>query len=465
MFQLTTKHDDPERELGWGERIGFGVASCGQGMLTGVLGSFIMIYLLNVALVDAAVVSVLFAVSRLIDGLSDVIIGNIVDHTHSKMGKARVWLLRMSLPMAVSLVMVFFVPQFFPSTLKYIYIFVIYNLVNSVFLTFMQVPYFSMVSLMTRNGRERGVLGNVQQLFQSIGTILINSFFIPLLTLFSDKADNPNTQAGFTGAMIVVAAFVLVSALITVFSTKERVRDAETKTDKTNPWVAIRALLGNKYWVMLFFAVFFTFLIKIFMSASGTNYALYVLNDYSKFGLLANSVSISQLAVMLLTPFLMKKLGKSWVFTLGAGLMAVGFIAFNFCEGSLTLIVACNILKGCGLGMSSGMALGLVADSITYGKLKTGIDAVGMGNAGTSAAQKLGLGLGVAIFGGAMAWAGLDGTKAAQGIAQSAKVISTIRAFYNWIPMVLSIILFVAFVTTFRLERDMEGLSRKKSGK
>jgi GPH family glycoside/pentoside/hexuronide:cation symporter len=203
----------------------------------------------------------------------------------------------------------------------------------------------------------------------------------------------------------------------------------------------------------------------IFMSASGTNYALYVLNDYSKFGLLANSISLSQLSVMLLTPILMKMLGKSWVFTLGTGLMTIGFIAFHFCQSSLTLIVLCNVLKGCGLGMSSGMALGLVADSLTYGKYTTGIDAVGMGNAGTSAAQKLGLGLGVAIFGGAMAWAGLDGTKAAQGIAQSETVISTIRAFYNGIPMILSIILFLAFVTTFRLERDMENLSKKRNGR
>ena len=464
MIRLATKHDDPEQALGWGERIGFGMASCGRGMLTGVLGSFIMIYMMNVALLDAGILSIMFAVSRLIDGVSDIVIGNIVDHTRSKMGKARVWLLRMCLPMAVSLVLLFFIPQNFPSTLKYIYIFVIYNLVNSVFLTFMQVPYFSMVSLMTRSGAERGILGNIQQLFQSIGSILINAFFIPLLSLFSDRADNPNTQAGFTGAILVVSVFVLVSTLITVFSTKERVRGPETKAAEIKPSVAIKALLRNKYWVMLFFAVFFTFLIMIFMSASGTNYALHVLGDYSKFGLLANSVSVSQLAVMLLTPFLMKKLGKSWVFTLGTGLMAIGFIAFNFCESSLILIVLCNVLKGCGLGMSSGMALGLVADSITYGKFKTGIDAVGMGNAGTSAAQKLGLGLGVAIFGGAMAWAGLDGAKAAQGIAQSETVISTIRAFYNFIPMILSIILFVAFVTTFRLERDMAGLNKEERG-
>ena len=66
------------------------------------------------------------------------------------MGKSRVWLLRMCIPTAVSPVMVFFVPQTFPSALKYIYIFIVYNPVNTVFPTFMQAPYFSMVSLMTR---------------------------------------------------------------------------------------------------------------------------------------------------------------------------------------------------------------------------------------------------------------------------------------------------------------------------
>ena len=466
MIQLATKHDDPDLKLGWGERIGFGMASCGRSMLSGVLGSFIMIYMMNVALLDAGILSILFAISKLLDGVSDIVVGNIVDHTHSKLGKARVWLLRMSLPMAISLILVFHVPHSISPTMKYVYIFVVYNLVNSVFLTFMQVPYFSMVSLMTRNSQERGFLGNIQQLFHAIGTILINTFFIPLLALFSDNVDNPNTQAGFTGAILVVGVFMIVFTLITVIFTKERVRDADsvkTKTDDLKPLDAIQSLIKNKYWVMLFFAVFFTYLIMIFMSASGTNYALYVLKDYSKFGLLANSISVSQLAVMILTPYLMKKIGKSWVFNIGTGLMAVGFFAFSFCESNLVLIVLCNILKGIGLGMASGMSLGLVADALTYGQLKMGIDAVGMGNAGTSAAQKLGLGLGVAIFGWAIAKAGLDGSLAARGLDQPEAVISTIRAFYNVIPMILSIILFVAFVTTFRLERDLKGLHKGKN--
>ena len=142
MLQLATKHDDPDLKLGWGERIGFGMASCGRAMLSGVLGSFIMIYMMNVVRLDAGILSILFAISKLLDGISDIVVGNIVDHTRSRLGKARVWLLRTCLPMAISLVLIFHVPQSFSSTMKYIYIFVVYNLVNSVFFTFMQVRIF-----------------------------------------------------------------------------------------------------------------------------------------------------------------------------------------------------------------------------------------------------------------------------------------------------------------------------------
>ena len=90
-------------------------------------------------------------------------------------------------------------------------------------------------------------------------------------------------------------------------------------------------------------------------------------------------------------------------------------------------MVAFNALKGIGLGMSGGMAMGLVANAILYGQLKTGVNAVGMGNAGTSAAQKLGLGLGQAIFGWVLSGAGFNAALDQQGIAQPETVITAIK--------------------------------------
>ena len=78
---------------------------------------------------------------------------------------------------------------------------------------------------------------------------------------------------------------------------------------------------------------------------------------------------------------------KEKIYTLGMLVMAIGFVGSALFT-SPALLIASNILKGLGVGFAGGMALGMVADTVTFGRLKTGIDTVGMGNAGISAAQK-----------------------------------------------------------------------------
>lgn len=467
MFNLATKTDDPDVQLGWSERLGYGAGACGWNMINGIIGTFMTVYFTNVALLDAALISTLIAVSKVFDGVSDLVVGNIVDRTKSKMGKSRVWLLRMCVPFAVCMLLLFYVPSGFPSALKYVYVFIMYNLVNTVCLTFIQVPYYSLISLVTRNGNERGMLGNIQQIFQTLGNILINSIFVTLLAAFSSSAATENTQSGYTGALLVVCAAMIVLILITVFCTKERVNDSpeegvKNKGDEVKPLVAVKSLLQNKYWVIMFFAMLCIFFVIIFYSIGGVYYALYIFNDMGQISWMNNAISVAQFAIMFATPFFMKKFGKRWIYTAGMAVLTIGFLGFGLFGTSKAIMIVCNVLKGCGLGMSGGMAMGLVADAITYGQLKTGINAVGMGNAGTSAAQKLGLGLGTAVFGWVMSGAGFDGALDLQGIAQPDTVITAIKFMYNWVPMIMCAVICVIMAVSFNLDRDLEKLRKEK---
>ncbi|MBQ1491152.1 MAG: MFS transporter [Blautia sp.] len=467
MFSFATKHNDPDARLGWSERIGYGVGATGWNMINGIIGSFLTVYFTNVALLDAGIIASLIAVSKLFDGISDLIVGNIVDRTKSKLGKGRVWVLRMCVPLAIATLLMFWVPSSFPMAAKYVYVFIMYNMVNAVCLTFMQVPFYSMISLITRNGQERGMLGNVQQIFQTLGNILINTFFVTLLARFSSSIETENTQAGYTGAILVVVTVMVILNLITVFCTKERVGEEmqetkEVQKDSTSPMEAVKALLTNKYWVIMFFAMLCIFFVIIFYSIGGVYYSLYIFKDMGQYSWMANSISIAQFAIMFFTPFFMQKFGKRWIYAAGMGFLTVGFLGFGLFGTSKIIMIICNVLKGCGLGMSGGMAMGLVADTITYGELKTGINAVGMGNAGTSAAQKLGLGLGTAVFGWVMSAAGFKGEYDIQGIPQPETVETAIRFMYNWIPMIMCAIIFLIFVVSFNLDRDLAKLRAQK---
>ena len=466
MLNLATNHNDPDKTLGWSERIGYGSAAFGWNMINGIIGTFLTVYFTNVAFLDAAVISSLIAVSKLFDGVSDLIVGRMVDNTHSKLGKARPWLLRMCVPFALATVALFTIPSGLPNAAKYVYVFIMYNLVNTVCLTAMQVPYYSMISLMTRNGYERGFLGNIQQIFQTLGNVFVNAVFTILLTKFSTSIETYQTQRSYTMTVGVLCLIMVVVSLIAVFSTKERVTEEGEKVEKEEKKVpvmtAVKALLSNKYWVMMFFAMLCIFFVIIFYSIGGVYYAIYIFGDMGEISWMNNAISIAQFAIMFATPFFMKKFGKRPIYTAGMLLLTLGFLGFGFVDSSKPLMIFCNVLKGCGLGMSGGMAMGMVADAILYGTLKTGVDAVGMGNAGTSAAQKLGLGLGQAIFGWVLSGAGFDASLDAQGIAQPESVITAIKFMYNYIPMVMCALIFLLMLLFFNLEKDLKKLKEEK---
>lgn len=133
-----------------------------------------------------------------------------------------------------------------------------YNIVNAVCYTAMLVPYFSMISLITKNSYERGFLGNIQQICSTLGNIIINTFFTVMLAKFSSDAVNPNTQQAYTLTMLVVCIVMVILSLVCVFCTKERVTEFEDghpgKKKQTNsgasPMETVKSLLMNKYWVM-----------------------------------------------------------------------------------------------------------------------------------------------------------------------------------------------------------------------
>ena len=470
MFSLASKHDDPNAKLAWSERIGYGTGGFAFNMINGIIGSFLTIYFTSTVGLNAGIIATIFAISKVFDGISDVIVGRMVDKTKSKLGKGRSWLLRMCIPFAITTVLLFFVPQNFPTMAQYVYIFLMYNIVNAVCLTGMLVPYYSMISLVTADPYERGFLGNIQQIFQTLGNVVVNATFVTLLGLFTNSTETIYTQRAFTITMIIYCAAMVLITFFSVFSTKERVHTAdeidkegieqkENAGRQAGTLETVKALLTNKYWVIVTIASFVVFFVVIMFSMGNVYYCQYVLYDMGQYGWVSNSVSIAQFFVMFATPVFMKKFGKTKVYEAGMAVMGAGFLGFALFGGQNTLVmIICNVLKGCGVGMAGGMALGMVADTITYGTKKTGIDTVGLGNAGVSAAQKIGLGLGTAVFGWVLSGAGYDGTLDAQGIAQPESVTTAIQFLYNWLPFIMVIVIFVVMVLFYHCERDLKKL-------
>ncbi|MCR5790304.1 MAG: MFS transporter [Lachnospiraceae bacterium] len=448
---MTTKTERP----GWVERICYTAGGIGIKFAFGAITGYFLIYLTNVALLDIAACSAIIAVSKVFDGISDVVIGNIIDNTVSSFGKARIWLLRMCLPFAVSLMLLFWVPPGLPQLLKYVYVFLIYNIVNTVMMTFMQISHYSMVSLLSGDRKEQTILSSIQALTRTIGNMLGAIVFVRLLNIFTDEPGNQNTQVAYTRSMTVFCAIMLVLTLITVIGTRERVQTAPAREKKSlikESAASLVLLLKNRYWATLIVCDLLIMIMMQLMASGATYYSLYILNDMSYVSLILMTSMIPTVLTMFAVPFLTEKFGKQKVFAAGLVIAILGSIGFGLSAPSITPMLMFNALQGLGNGLHKGTIVALTADMVVYTEKTTGQFKAGTGNAGLSATEKLGTGLSSVVFGSLLATAGFNAALEVQPEA----ACNMISMLFIWIPALVCVVALVIFLLFFDLERKAD---------
>lgn len=209
------KSMDPNARLGFLERISYGLGDYAGNLVYSAISAFLLVYYTDVLGVAAATAGSVMAISKIFDGVSDLIMGRIVDNTKSKWGKARPWIIRMSIPLAVCTVLMFSVPSSLTGSMQIGYMFISYNLVSTVFYTGLNVPYATMQGLMTTNQYERGLLGNFRMLLATFGTMTVNSVVMPMCRFFgggdnTDRMDHYfyHSDDRFPGAELFYLLFL-----------------------------------------------------------------------------------------------------------------------------------------------------------------------------------------------------------------------------------------------------------------
>lgn len=151
------------------------------------MSAFLLFYYTDYVHVNAATIGTIMLLSRVFDGVTDLIMGVIVDRTKSRFGKCRSWILRMAIPFALAGILLFSVPSGLGETSKLVYIFITYNLVSSVVYTAINVPYATLNALITQDQYERSVLSIFRMILATTGTLIITNLTLPLVQFFGDN--------------------------------------------------------------------------------------------------------------------------------------------------------------------------------------------------------------------------------------------------------------------------------------
>ncbi|MBO4937933.1 MAG: MFS transporter [Oscillospiraceae bacterium] len=448
-----------KKYLKWYNKIGYGSGDIAGNCVYALLTAFMMIYLTDTIGLSMGVVSTLIALSKLFDGVSDFFFGRMIDKTHTKMGKARPWMLWPYIGCAITLVACFSIPTSWGQTAQYIFFFLSYTLLNAVFFTANNIAYASLTALITKNTSERVQIGSFRFIFAFATKIVIEAVTIYAVGWLGGGV------VGWRMVAIIYAVIGLITNTLSVFSVKELPDEdegTEKEAKKENQLTFLQSfmtLLKNKYYVIICCSYILTQLYASVIGM-GTYYAKYILGNEEIFSTLSLAINITMVVALTILPYVIKKLGgmyklNIWGYVIAA-LGRVGVMAAAY-MGSLPLMLAFTAISTIGIAPLQGDLNALIACCSEYTTLTTGHRLEGMMYSCSSLGIKIGGALGTAICGWLLDAAGYVENAA----VQTASTVGMLNFLYLWLPVILCAA--VGFLLVFlRVEKANEKLIGEK---
>lgn len=419
----------------WKEIIAFAVGDGGCNLVWTTIGSYLTLYYTDSVGLAAATIGTMMLLTRLLDGISDLIMGSIIDRTHTRWGKARPWILWTAFPMGIGLVLMFSIPKGLSDGGKLTYAVITYILMAVVVYTACNLAYNTLLSLEAPNPKDRVTMSSIR-FFVTMSVVLFINY----------NCNNFVAKFGWTGMAVIFGGIAIILLLITFAGTQERTnleqntsKGSEVK-EKVSVGESFKLLFKNKYFWLLTVVFVVNYTILGVNNGLRIYYARDVLGNAGLMGTLTLCFILPKLIGNLVYPYINKMLGKWKSMMIGYCIELAGVLIMAFTETSFATAVAGLVCLGIGGIPHNAGLFAMVADVIDYGEWKTGVRLDGMTNSVTSFGMKVGAGIGSAIVGWGLAWAAYDGKLA----AQTAVTVSGIKTVFTMIPAILIVVGIVA---------------------
>ena len=446
------------------EKIGYGFGDMASSMFWKLFGAYLMIFYTDVFGLPAAAVGTMFLITRIWDSAFDPIVGVITDRTHSRWGKFRPYLLWLAVPFGLIGVLTFFTPDWGP-TAKLVYAYVTYSLMMMVY-SAINVPYASLLGVMSPDPKERNTLSTFRMMFAYIGSFIALLLFMPLVNFFSGGSKEAGEQQmGWTLAVVVIAVMCAVLFLGCFAWTRERVKPIKTEQNPLKD--DLKDLFHNRPWWILLGAGVAALVFNSIRDGATVYYFKYfvVEEEYTSVSLFGVSFVLSGLylavgqaanivGVIAAAP-VSNRIGKRstymWAMII-ATVLSVIFYWFD--KGDLVLIFVFQVLISICAGSIFPLLWSMYADCADYSELKTGNRATGLIFSSSSMSQKFGWAIGTAVTGWLLAFFGFQANA-----VQSEEAISGIKMFLSFLPAV-GTVLSVIFISLYPLtEKKMKEIT------
>lgn len=411
--------------------LGYLLGPCGALLLNAVLATYLNVYytdVLKLTTVWGGAFLVVFPlVSKIIDAITNVIMGYIIDRTKTKQGKARPWLLLSAPLVALTGILLFTVPNA-DETVQVIWVMLSYNMFYSFAYTIYNMSHNLMCPLSTRNTIQRGGLS----VFNQISTIMMSGIIVALIFPMAVMPMLGVDQTKWILVMSVLSILSLPLTLLEYYFTKERVTEEQSGTEeKKLPFLTqLKIVLTDKYMILMF-VYFFIYTLGTSLKNIGlVYYCNYVLGTYND-GVTQTMISViggipMGIGIFAVWP-LAKKFGKRNVTLAGFILYAIGSAICWAVPTNMAVVLAGQFIKNIGGLPCAYVFMALFADGLDHLEWKSGVRSDGVAMSIYNILAVATVGVATSLFNALISKAGYVAPKLVDGVTVAAEQSQAVK--------------------------------------
>ena len=416
--------------------LGYLLGPCGALLLNAVLATYLNVYytdVLKLTTVWGGAFLVVFPlVSKIIDAITNVIMGYIIDRTKTKQGKARPWLLLSAPLVALTGILLFTVPNA-GETVQVIWVMLSYNLFYSFAYTIYNMSHNLMCPLSTRNTIQRGGLS----VFNQISTIMMSGIIVALIFPMAVMPMLGVDQTKWILVMSVLSILSLPLTLLEYYFTKERVTEEQSGTEeKKLPFLTqLKIVLTDKYMILMF-VYFFIYTLGTSLKNIGlVYYCNYVLGTYND-GVTQTMISViggipMGIGIFAVWP-LAKKFGKRNVTLAGFILYAIGSAICWAVPTNMAVVLIGQFIKNIGGLPCAYVFMALFADGLDHLEWKSGVRSDGVAMSIYNILAVATVGVATSLFNALISKAGYVAPKLVDGVTVAAEQSQAVKSMITF---------------------------------
>ena len=437
------------------------------GLMANLVGQLQYFYTDKVGIAVGSV-GVVMAIAKILDALTDIIFGNIIDHSRGGNKKYFRWMIMLAVPAAAIVALMFTVPKNVASGAQVAYILVTNLLLTAVIYTMIATPFSAVMVVRTRSNSERSSMG----IFRAVGNygagMIVAIATIPVTNLLG------GTQSAWIKYGVILSAAVLLLFLIcwnnghkAAFTREEESgagMPAEPEEEAVPFGPAIGMLFRNKYWVIVLLFNLITNITNAITGSAGTYYCKWIFGNDNLVGILGAVGLVATAIGFALSKPIINKLGVTKTVSLGCLGAAAAAAIRCFIPTSLPVYIGTALL-GSFIQIPLMCLYGvLLAMAVDYNEWKYDKKLVAMSSGAIGFGAKVGGGLGSLLLSAFLVIGSYDATLA----AASHSMRMSIYGFSNYLPVVINLLMFFIF-RGFDLEQKLPQLraeveARKAAG-